>query len=129
MAEAAAAQAVYTALKALYPAQAATFDAELADSLANLPGHEGRNQSIARGLAWGEHVANLIVAARSLDHSSDTTWPPFFGGTGPGVWRSLPTATAADGTLAAVLPQWPHVVPFAMTSQDQFRPGPPPALT
>jgi hypothetical protein len=96
--------------------------------LASLAGHEGNSQSIARGLAWGEHVANLVLAARSTDGSSATV-PGFFGGTGPGVWRSLPTATAADGTLAAVLPQWPTVVPFAMTSPHQFRPGPPPALT
>ena len=126
--EAAAAQAAYITLVALYPSQKAMFDAQLATSLASLPGHEGKSQSIARGLAWGEHVADLVLAARSADGSSATV-PGFFGGTGPGVWRSLPTATAADGTLAAVLPQWPHVVPFALTSPDQLRPGPPPALT
>jgi hypothetical protein len=126
--EAAAAQAAYTTLVALYPAQNAMFDAQLASSLASIPGHEGKSQSIARGLAWGEHVANVVLTIRSGDGSS-ATYPGFFGGTGPGVWRSLPTATAADGTLPAVLPQWPHVVPFAMTSPDQFRPGPPPDLT
>ncbi len=125
--EAAAAQAAYTALVALYPAQKAMFDAELATSLASLPGHQGKSQSIARGLAWGEHVANLILAARSTDGSSATV-PGYFGGTAPGVWRSLPTATAADGTLPAVLPQWRYVVPFVMTGPDQFRPGPPPDL-
>jgi hypothetical protein len=126
--EAAAAQAAYTALLAVYPGQKAMLDAQLATSLASIPGDEGKSQSIARGLAWGEHVANLILAARSNDGSTAVK-PGFFGGTGPGVWRSLPTATAADGTLAAVLPQWPFVVPFAMTSPDQFRPGPPPDLT
>lgn len=126
--EAAAAQAAYTTLVALYPALTAMFDTQLAASLASLAGHEGHSQSIARGLAWGEHVANLVLAARSLDGFSATV-PGYFGGTGPGVWRSLPTATAADGTLAAVLPQFRYVVPFAMTSPDQFRPGPPPALS
>jgi PAP2 superfamily protein len=127
-ADAAAAQAAYTALKALYPAQAGTFDAELADSLASLPGHRGRSQAIARGRAWGEHVANLILAARSLDGFSATV-PGFFGGTAPGVWRSLPAGTNADGTLPAVLPQFRFVVPFALIRANQFRPGPPPALT
>src|SRR5262249_41045343 len=31
--------------------------------------------------------------------------------------------------LPAATPQWPLVTPFALTSGDQFRPGPPPALT
>ena len=127
--EAAAAQAACTALKALYPAQAATFNSELADSIAGIPGHQGNSQSIARGLAWGEHVANLILAVRSLDGFS-ATLPGYFGSTTiPGVWRSLPTATNPDGTLPAVLPQYRFIIPFALASPHQFRPGPPPALT
>lgn len=126
--EAAVAQAACTALKALYPSQAATFDAELADSIASISGHEGKSMSIARGLAWGEHVANLILALRSADGFSATA-PGFFGGGAPGIWRSLPTATNPDGTLPAVLPQFRFITPFVLTSPDQFRPGPPPALT
>jgi len=126
--EAAAAQAAYTTLVALYPAQQAMFDAQLAASLASLAGHDCDSKSITQGLTWGEHVANLLLEARSTDGSS-ATYPGFYGGTGPGVWRSLPTATAADGTLPAVLPQWRYVVPFALASPDQLRPGPPPALT
>lgn len=129
MADAAAVGAAYTALKALYPAQGATFDAELAASLATLSGGDDEEgDAITRGLDWGEQVATLILALRSTDGSS-ATYPPFYGGTAPGVWRSLPTATNPDGTLPAVLPQWPHVTPFAMTSPSQFRPGPPFALT
>ena len=127
-AEAAVAQAACTALKALYPAQAATFDAELAASIANIPGHEGQSESIARGLVWGEHVANLILAWRHLDGFS-AVLPGYFGGTAPGIWRSLPVGTNADGTLPAVLPQFRYVVPFALARPDQLRPGPPPALT
>lgn len=126
--DAAVAQAAYTTLKALYPAQAATFDAELADSLDSIAGHEGKSRSIARGLAWGEHVANLILAARSQDGFSATV-PGYFGGGAPGIWRSLPTGTNADGTLPALGPQLRFVVPFAIASQNQFRPGPPPGLT
>jgi hypothetical protein len=126
--DAAVAQAAYTALKALYPAQAATFDAELADSLASIPGYEGKSVSIASGLHWGEHVATLVLAWRSQDGFSATV-PGYFGGGAPGIWRSLPTATNPDGTLAAVFPQLRFVVPFAIATADQFRPGPPPALT
>jgi len=127
-ADAAAAQAAYTTLAALYPAQIATFQSELAQSLANLPEQEDNSRAIERGLAWGEHVANLVLAARSVDGFSATA-PPYFGGLQPGVWRSLPTATNPDGTLPAILPQFRFVTPFAMRSPDQFRPGPPPALT
>src|SRR5512146_35490 len=65
-AEAAVARAAYITLKALYPAQAATFEAEWADSLASIPGHQGNSQSIRRGVAWGQQVAALVLAARSL---------------------------------------------------------------
>ena len=74
--EAAAAQAAYTALVALLPAQKTNFDAELAVSLAEIPGSEGNSVSIARGLAWGEHVANLILAWRSTDGLT-TPLPPY----------------------------------------------------
>src|SRR3989442_8255810 len=42
-ADAAAAQAAYTALVALYPAQKATFDTQLADSLEKIARHKSRN--------------------------------------------------------------------------------------
>src|SRR6266849_10116889 len=44
--EAAAAQAAYTALKALFPAQTAAFDAQLADSLTKIGGNSGNSRSI-----------------------------------------------------------------------------------
>jgi hypothetical protein len=124
-AEAAAAQAGYTALLGLFPAQKATLDAELAASLANL---HTSNRRIAQGLDWGEYVAQQILAWRSQDGFS-TPQPPYFGGGAPGVWRSPPTATNPDGTLPAVFSQNAVLVPFAMTNHSQFRPGPPPALT
>lgn len=128
--EAAAAQAAYTTLKSLFPAQTATFDAQLDQSLNSLQTGHGRHSrhAIERGRAWGEQVANAILSWRANDGFS-TPLPPYFGGTGPGVWRSIPTPTSADGTLPAVFPQNAIMVPFAMTSHDQFRPGPPPALT
>lgn len=127
-ADAAAAQAAYTALVGLYPAQKATLDAQLADSLATIPGNQGPSHHILVGQAWGEYVAEQILAWRSNDGFS-TPLPGYFGGGAPGIWRSPPTSTAADGTLPALFRQFSVLVPFAMTSHDQFRPGPPPALT
>ena len=126
--EAAAVQAAYTTLKSLFPAQAATFDAQLAASLAAIPGNNGRSMSIARGRAWGERVGNLILAWRTMD-GFNASLPGYFGGGAPGIWRSPPTPTAPDGTLSAVFPQMAVLVPFALTSHDQFRAGAPPALT
>jgi hypothetical protein len=126
--EAAAAAAAYTALAVLFPAQRATFDAEFQSSLASIPGSQGNSQSIAQGLAWGAHVANLILASRGTDGIT-ASLPPYFGGTGPGVWRSIATPTSLDGTLPAAFPQLAILTPFALASPSQFRPGPPPDLT
>ena len=127
-ADAATAQAAYTALVSLYPTQKATFDTQLANSLAKIPGNRGRSRSIERGRTWGEQVANQILAWRATDGFT-TPLPDYFGSSTPGVWRSPPAGTNADGTLPAIFPQNAVLVPFAMTSHDQFRPGPPPALT
>lgn len=126
--DAAAAQAAYTVLVAYYPTQKATLDTQLADSLTKIQGHHGLNKRITRGLEWGQYVANQILAWRATDGFT-TPLPGYFGGGAPGVWRSPPSGTSADGTLAAIFPQIAILVPFAMTSPHQFRPGPPPALT
>jgi hypothetical protein len=126
--DAAAAQAAYTALVGLFPAQKTNFDAELVVSLAKIPSNHGQDKRIANGLAWGEYVAQQILAWRSTDGFT-TVLPPYYGGGAPGVWRSPPSGTNADGTLPALFPQNAVLIPFAMASHDQFRPGPPPALT
>jgi PAP2 superfamily len=120
--KAAAAQAAFTALKGLFPAQAPLLEAKLAESLASIPGHKGKSQSIARGRAWGEQVAQAVLAWRATDGLS-TSVPPYFGGTAPGQWRSIP-----NGTAPGALPQFATLVPFTLSSSSQFRPGPPPAL-
>src|SRR5437867_1392585 len=120
--EAAAAQAAFTALLGLFPGQADLLEEKLAESLASIPGHRGRSQSIARGRAWGEQVAQAVLAWRATDGLS-TVVPPYFGGFAPGQWRSIP-----DGTVPGALPQYAMLVPFTMSSSSQFRPGPPPTL-
>jgi membrane-associated phospholipid phosphatase len=120
--EAAAAQAAFTALLNLFPAQASLLEERLAESLARIPGDRRGSHSIARGRAWGEQVAQAVLAWRATDGLS-TVVPPYFGGFAPGQWRSIP-----DGTVPGALPQYAMLVPFTMSSSSQFRPGPPPAL-
>lgn len=122
--EAAAMQAGYTALRALYPAQATALDRHRTDSLARINGARGKSQSIAKGLAWGEHVANQILQFRSTDHWTEPQ-PPFMGGFELGQWRSIAFDNNPDGALPAVFPQIAVLTPFAMSSPSHFRPGPP----
>jgi len=121
---AAAIQAAYTVLVAMYPSQKAILDQELVHSLASITddGDYQSSQSIARGRAWGEEVAQDILAWRSTDGLSD--FVPFFGGTNPGQWRSLNSPPTSMPN-----PQLSAMVPFAMTSPAQFRTTGPPALT
>ena len=126
--EAAAAQAAYTVLLALFPSQQAVLDAQLEDSIDSLHGKQGGRKGIERGRLWGTQVAEQILAWRANDGFSGSPGS-YLGGGAPGVWRSPPTATDADGTLPAVFGQIATLAPFAMTSPGQFRPGPPPALT
>jgi membrane-associated phospholipid phosphatase len=106
----------------LFPGQAGLLEEKLAESLARIPGDRRGSHSIARGRAWGEQVAQAVLAWRATDGLS-TVVPPYFGGFAPGQWRSIP-----DGTVPGALPQYAMLVPFTMSNSSQFRPGPPPAL-
>ena len=120
--EAAAVQAAYATLVQLYPAQKSTFDARLAVSLAVLDARED-SAAIASGRAWGQTVADAILAWRSTDGFTPAP-PPFLGGTAVGQWRPTPPAFAS-GAVA----QFPFMTPWAIVTPSQFRPAGPPALT
>jgi hypothetical protein len=126
--DAAAAQAAYTVLSALYPSQSAVLEMQLAESLARIPGHRGKSRSIQRGRAWGEYVALRILDLRSDDGWS-TPPPPYLGSFEPGMWRSIAVPGFPDGTLEAAAAQLSILTPFAMSSPWQFRPDPPYAAT
>jgi hypothetical protein len=126
--EAAGIQAAHTVLCALYPSQVGVLNTHLAESLDKISGHQGNSQSIARGRAWGEYVANQILELRSTDGWSAPP-PVYFGGFDPGVWRSLPFPGNPDGTVSAAFAQNAILTPFAMATPSQFRPGPPYAAT
>jgi hypothetical protein len=90
--DAAAVQAAYAALVQLYPTQKGTFDARLAVSLAVIGTHESA-AAIASGRAWGQTVADAILAWRSTDGFTPAP-PPFLGGMAVGQWRPTPPAFA-----------------------------------
>src|SRR6266576_1736893 len=116
---AAADKAARDVLVSLYPAFQASLDTELEQDLALLPDNERK----AQGIVVGRAVASQLLAARSAD-GANVTPPPYVPGTQPGDYQLTPPNFApADFT------QWPQVTPFALQQPDEFRPGPPPALT
>jgi hypothetical protein len=115
--EAAAIAAANAVLGSLYPNQQATFDAQAQVELAQIDDGDRKEN----GIAWGQTVANAVLAWRSTDGSDVVV--PYTPGTGPGVWQPTPPVF-----LPALGPQWPAVTPWAMTSGSQFRPAPPPTL-
>jgi membrane-associated phospholipid phosphatase len=108
---AAASAAAHAVLSALYPDQAARFDAQLAADLAALAGRPGVNA----GRSWGAAVGAQVVAVRANDGSSPLETQP--AGSGPGVFRA-----AWSGT------QYRNLVPFIIANPADFVGSAPPAL-
>jgi len=117
--EAAAAAAAHEVLVALYPAFKTTLDAQLEQSLAQIPDGNGK----AEGILIGQSVADRILAARSNDGSNAPPIPYIFE-TAPGDYQSTPPNFAPQPQFT----NWSHVTPFALERANQFRPGPPPML-
>lgn len=75
---AAAVQAAYATLVALYPGQKATFDQQRIASLATIT--DASQNAVQQGINWGQSVAEQILAWRSQDGFSNTA-PLYTGGT------------------------------------------------
>jgi len=118
--EAAAAAAAHEVLVALYPGFQAMLDAQLQQSLAQIPDGAGK----ADGIIIGQTVADRILALRSNDGSNAAPLPYVFGNA-PGDYQSTPPNFPKQPQFT----HWSHVAPFALDRADQFRPGPPPDLT
>jgi len=116
---AAAVQAAYVTLVDLFPAQKETFDNM---RTASLDAIGDPKFAIQQGIAWGQIVADQILAWRSQDGFSVTP-PQYFGGTDPGQWRPTPPAM-----LPGLVPQLAQTNPWVIHSPSQFRPSGPPAL-
>ncbi|MDQ3374657.1 MAG: vanadium-dependent haloperoxidase [Acidobacteriota bacterium] len=117
---AAAAQAAHDVLANLYPNQQAIFAAELSNSFVGV----SRPQAM-RGISIGHIVAERMLANRANDGWS-ASWTPYILPPTPGNWQEL-----FQGPYPgfAVFTNFPGVTPFALTSNTQFLPAPPPTLS
>ena len=111
--DAAATAAAYGVLKGLFPNRSAVYQPTYDAQLAAIPDGAAKTQ----GLALGAEVAAGMLALRANDGRS-ITLPPFVPGTGPGQFRGL----------NPLVPFYPYIKPFTLTSAAQFRAGGPPAL-
>ncbi len=118
--EAAAAAAAHQVLIALYPAFKSALDAELQQSLTQIPGGKAK----AEGFLIGQTVADHILALRSNDGANAQPILYLFG-SAPGDYQSTPPNFPPQPQFT----HWSHVTPFTLERANQFRPGPPPALT
>src|SRR5579864_7378757 len=116
---AAADEAAHDVLVFLYPGFQAKLDMELQQDLAQLPDNERK----VDGIAVGQAVASQILAARTAD-GANVIPPQYVPGTQPGDYQLTPPNFAQPDFT-----QWPKVTPFALQRANEFRPGPPPALT
>lgn len=120
--DAAAAAAGYTALQALFPnalIQSTNLLVHYTTQLAGIPDGPVKTD----GLAWGQTVAQAVLALRANDGSTNAV--AYTPTNLPGFWRPTPPAFAP-----ALLPGWGEVTPFVMASSSEFRcHTPPPLLT
>ena len=116
---AAADAAAQTVLLGLYPAQQAALDADYTAELAQVPDGPAKD----KGVQLGERVAADLLKIRADDGSSVVP-PPFAPGASPGDYQPTPPNFAPPAFTS-----WGQVTPFVLDRGDQFRPGPPPALT
>ena len=118
--DAAADAAAHAVLVTLYPNFQTTLDTQLQHLLAQIP--DGADK--AEGIRIGQTVADRILALRSNDGSTNAPIPFIFGAA-PGDYQSTPPNFPKQPQFT----NWSHVTPFALERANQFRPGPPPALT
>lgn len=111
---AAAVEAAYRVLKALFPAGGANYEERYATDTAALPNGDEKT----RGQAIGAEVAAGLLALRANDGRA-TVLPPYAPGTLPGQFRGVNPVNRIA----------PYVKPFATLSHAQFRAPGPPALT
>ena len=100
-------------LSRLVPSQQAAIDKAYGSALASIADGPAK----AAGIAVGEQAAAAVLAWRADDGAGTSER-----------YRPATTAGVYVPTTIPAAPQWPQRKPWVMTSCDQFRPGPPPAL-
>jgi hypothetical protein len=121
--DAAIAEAAGDTLKALYPSQAADIAAVQETDLDSIPDSRAKDA----GIRIGRRAAEVILAIRSNDgsqHQEPNYHVDYFPPTGPGKWTPDPSS----GSNLAMGAFWGRVQPFVMSSANQFRAAPTPAL-
>ena len=118
--DAAVAGAAHTVMVSLWSATSNPYNLQVAyeKALATIP--EGPAK--AAGIAWGEHVGQLILEKISKAGYNKPV-PGKYSSTDAGKWRETPSQFRPP-----LLPFWGRVAPFVLTSQDQFRAPPPESL-
>jgi len=118
--QAAGAAAAHEVLAALYPVFLSSLDDELQQSLTQIPAGKVKDE----GILIGRTVADRILALRINDGANAQPILYVFG-SAPGDYQSTPPNFPTQPQFT----HWSHVTPFALERANQFRPGPPPALT
>ncbi|HEY2574570.1 MAG TPA: phosphatase PAP2 family protein [Verrucomicrobiaceae bacterium] len=122
--DAAIGQAAHDTLAVLYPSQAASFDAELAEVLGDVKS----KPELANGIDLGKRAAAAIIALKTND-GSEIPEPrlgvDYFTSNLPGHWRQDPVSL----NPLALGARWGNCIPFVLASGQQFRVLPPPAMS
>ena len=119
---AAAVQAAYVVLRALYPAQAGTLDTQYNAAIAQISATE-RARSVT-GVAWGQSVATAILAIRSTDGLTPAP-PPICRGPGHRNIGCSGRCVATD-TPSGGLWRWPPICEYDPVGADTPFPISPP---
>jgi membrane-associated phospholipid phosphatase len=121
---AAAATAAFEVLADQYPNERANLEQLRDEWLARAHGRQSRE----RGIALGQAAAAAILAQREGDNwdaaVSYTFQPP-----APGVYQTYPPFGTPPGPGFVFGAGFELATPFTMTSQNQFRSGPPPDIS
>jgi len=116
--QAAAATAAYRVLLTYFPGSQTRLDTAYEDSLDQIPDGAAKT----RGINFGERAAARIIDIRANDgRFADVKYKRK---PGPGVWRPTP-----PGFVPFFDPWLGKMRPFTLDSNNQFQPGPPPAMT
>ncbi|MGB8190436.1 MAG: vanadium-dependent haloperoxidase [Chitinophagaceae bacterium] len=118
--EVAAAVAAHTVLIESFPAKKDLLNTKLAEWLTKARSADARK----RAVVLGEKAGRMILELRKKDGANDNNWMgQIQPSTKPGIYQLVPPFTFVYG------PHWKTMQTFSLSSYDQFRCPPPPALT
>jgi hypothetical protein len=121
--------AAHTALVGLFSSRKLQLDYSYEVSLAALSDDGGDGgESRERGIAWGNEVAQAVLAWRAGD-GFNGVYDPFNGGLEIGQWRPTPRLVPPPPTCGSMSAQGlAHTFPFVLVNELQFLPAPPRGL-